>query len=242
MSHRTFIRRDLGRLAYDAACAEQDRTNLRVQGERGGAGPGDPVGEVLVVEHEPVVTVTRRPGAAGHVLLPRDELARRGVTLAATDRGGDVTYHGPGQVVVYPILDLKRLRLGVHDYVRSLEGAIIDALAEFGVEGRRDPEATGVWVEHNGALAKIGAIGVRVRRWVTMHGLAVNVDPDLSHFALIVPCGLHGRPVTSLRELLADSRPSMDAVADAIVRALDARMTGALDRAAQGASSPSGDS
>lgn len=183
MSPKAFIVRDLGRASYDQAYALQDEANRRVQEAREGAKAGDPFGELLLVEHDPVVTLTKRPGAPDHVLLPEDELARRGVQLRQTDRGGDVTYHGPGQLVAYPVLDLKRLGLGVHDYVRTLEGAIIDALAPFGVEARRDPGATGVWAEHDGQLAKVAAIGVRVRRWVTMHGLAINVSPDLSHFA-----------------------------------------------------------
>jgi len=237
---RAFIVRDLGRASYDEAYAVQDEANRRVQGARAGASAGDPFGELLLVEHDPVVTVTRRPGATGNVLLPETELARRGVQVRATDRGGDVTYHGPGQLVAYPILDLKQLGLGVHDYVRALEGAIIDALAPYGVRATRDPAATGVWAEHDGRFAKVGAIGVRVRRWVTMHGLAVNVRPDLSHFALIVPCGLHGRPVTSLEAMLGDACPSMDEVKSALVRTLDERLTARAGRARQGASpSPS---
>lgn len=231
--------RDLGRASYDGAYAIQEEANRRVQAERAGAAPGAPLGEVLLVEHDPVVTVTKRPGAAEHVLLPEDELARRGVEVRRTDRGGDVTYHGPGQLVAYPILDLKRLGLGVHDYVRTLEGAIIDCLAGFGVNATRDPSATGVWAEHDGRLAKVAAIGVRVRRWVTMHGLAINVRPDLAHFALIVPCGLHGRPVTSLHEILGDDCPAVDAVKSSLVDALDARLSRSRAPDAQGDSPPS---
>lgn len=170
-------------------------------------GPGDgsaEVGRIILTEHEPVVTVTRRGAAAGHVLFSQDALAARGVELCETDRGGDVTYHGPGQLVCYPIVDLNRLGLNLHGYMRALEEAVIGTLARFGIAGERDPGATGVWVADasTGQTAKICAMGVRIRRWVTMHGLAINVDPDMSHFDLIVPCGLAGRGVTSVRRVL----------------------------------------
>ena len=170
------------------------------------------VGELLFVEHDPVITVTRRAGAAGHVLADDAQLGRLNVEVHETDRGGDVTYHGPGQVVGYPVVDLNRVNCRLHAYLRLLEQTVIDSIGAFGVVGVRDESATGVWVERDGVLAKVCAIGVRVRRWVTMHGFALNVDPDLSHFGLIVPCGLHGRPVTSLREVLGDGCPSMDDV------------------------------
>ncbi|QKK09243.1 MAG: lipoyl(octanoyl) transferase LipB [Planctomycetota bacterium] len=154
--------------------------------------------------------------------------------------GGDITYHGPGQLVAYPILDLNVLMLRLHDYMRLLEQSVIDTLAGFGVEGQRDPEATGVWVElaryqpaaPEGRLAKIAAMGVRVRRWVSMHGLSLNVDPDPAHFRLIVPCGLAGRPVTTLRALLGDDCPSMERVSEALVGHLHANLAVAAARAA----------
>ncbi len=244
MSPKAFIVHDLARASYDEAYALQDEANRRVQASRASAAPGDPFGELFLVEHDPVVTVTRRPGAGEHVLAPEDELASRGVQVRRTDRGGDVTYHGPGQLVAYPVMDLKRLGLGVHDYVRTLEGAVIDALSGFGVGAARDPEATGVWTDCDGQSAKVAAIGVRVRRWVTMHGLAINVRPDLSHFALIVPCGLHGRTVTSMHAILGDACPPIDDVKDALVGALDRRLLDASARAGQGASpsSASGES
>ena len=116
-------------------------------------------------------------------------------------RGGRYTYHGPGQRVVYVLLDLDRRGRDVRRFVHSLEGWVIDALAELGVAARRAPDRIGIWVDHQGREAKVGAIGVRVRRWVTMHGFAVNLDPDLSHFSGIVPCGLAEYPVTSLAEM-----------------------------------------
>lgn len=217
---------DLGRLGYAAAYAEQVRRLEAVLAARD-AGRGV-LGEVLLVEHDPVVTVTKRPGAAGHVLAGETERRRLGIALEATDRGGDVTYHGPGQLVVYPIVDLNGMRCRIHEYLRLLEQAVIGALAEFGVRGERDPSATGVWVRDRGALAKVCAMGVRVRRWVTMHGLALNVDPDLSHFGVIVPCGLVGRPVTSLRALLGEACPTLEEVKPVLVQ----QLIGAIESAA----------
>jgi len=168
---------------------------------------------VFLLEHAPpVVTVTKRVGAAEHVLASDALLARHGIERVETDRGGDVTYHGPGQLVAYPILDLQRLGLKVHPYVRWLEQCIIDTLADDGLAGLRDPSATGVWVGSGGAPErKIAAIGVRLSRFASMHGFALNVAPDLAHFGLIVPCGLQ-RPVTSLAHELGGRAPSVDAV------------------------------
>jgi lipoyl(octanoyl) transferase len=154
---------------------------------------------LVLVEHPPVITVGR--GAeAGHVLADATALERQGVELRETSRGGDVTYHGPGQLVGYPILDLRRRgrEPDVHRYLRDLEEVVIDMLAEFGIVGRREPGLTGVWTERG----KVAAIGVAVRRWVTMHGFAVNADPVMAHFGLIVPCGLADRQVTSMTALL----------------------------------------
>ncbi len=173
---------------------------------------GEPLaGVVLLVEHDPVVTITPRPGVAEHLLADRASLARLGVEVAETDRGGDITYHGPGQLVVYPIIDIQRLGWNLHRYMRELEQVVIDSCATWGVHGERDTGATGVWVGP-APSAKICALGVRIRRWITMHGLALNVTTNLAHFDLIVPCGLAGRPVTSLRKLLGAQCPSMDQV------------------------------
>lgn len=213
---------DLGRLNYRAAYERQVAEVERVIAQR--ETPGDRcVGVVLLVEHDPVITVSRRPSAAGHVLASAGQLAGAGVAVEETDRGGDVTYHGPGQLVVYPILDLNRLGLRLHEYMRLLEETVIRTCVAFGVATHRDADATGVWTQpaRVGAPgerqaeaygAKIAAMGVRVRRWVAMHGLALNIDPNLDHFRLIVPCGLAGRPVTSLREELAELCPKMETV------------------------------
>ncbi|MEO1584490.1 MAG: lipoyl(octanoyl) transferase LipB [Planctomycetota bacterium] len=213
--------RDLGRVGYESAYAEQVRTLESVLAARERRAR---IGELLLVEHDPVITVTRRAEAAGHVLASAERLAELGVAVHATDRGGDVTYHGPGQVVGYPIVDLNRVNCRLHAYLRLLEQSVIDVLAGFGVVGERDASATGVWVRRGGELAKICAIGVRVRRWVTMHGLALNVDPEMGHFGLIVPCGLHGRPVASLREVLGYGCPDMAEVRAVLAARLGARL------------------
>ncbi|MCL4219948.1 MAG: lipoyl(octanoyl) transferase LipB [Phycisphaerales bacterium] len=211
---------DLGRMAYRAAWDEQRRHHAEVltARERG----RHEVGRILLVEHDPVITVTRRPGAIGHLLASPELLARHGVELVQTDRGGDITYHGPGQLVCYPIIDLQLLRLRLHEYMRLLEQAAIDTIARFGVSGERDPSATGVWVRGGGGTPpkKICAMGVRVSRWISMHGLALNVTTNLDHFDLIVPCGLAGRGVTSLCALLGDACPPMDDVKCELVSTL----------------------
>jgi len=152
---------------------------------------------LLFVEHDHVVTVGRN-GKAQHVLASEEILARTGIDVYESDRGGDVTYHGPGQIVGYPILDLREWRRDVHAYFRAVEDSLIDALSLFGVAAGRIPERgyEGVWV--NGA--KIAAIGIHISRWITSHGFALNVDTDLSYFQYIVPCGLT-KPVCSLRTL-----------------------------------------
>jgi len=224
---------DLGRLGYAEALEQQRAHHEAVLAGRG-AGAGE-LGRILTVEHDPVVTVTRRPGVMDHLVATPELLAAHGIEVHETDRGGDITYHGPGQVVVYPIVDLKRVGLRVIEYVRLLEQAVIDAIAGYGLEGVRDEAATGVWVERDGPqgkeLAKVCAIGVRVRKWITLHGLAVNVRTDLSHFGLIVPCGLAGRPVARLADVV-EGCPSDARVRDAVVGALVGRLDEAVERRA----------
>jgi lipoyl(octanoyl) transferase len=230
---------DLGRMPYQEAYQNQVRWHERVLAARGepGRSPAASPGVVLLVEHPPVITAPRRASAA-HVLADAATLTGHGVELCQTDRGGDVTYHGPGQLVAYPIVDLQSLGLKLGGYMRLLEQVVIDTIGAWGVEGVRDPGATGVWVSRvdptrapadddvaaRAQLAKIAAMGVRIRRWATMHGLSLNVDPDMRHFQLIVPCGLAGRPVTSLRALLRGAAPSMDEVKGELVRALRERL------------------
>lgn len=212
---------DLGRMAYGPAFERQRDAHERILRARES---GDPLtGIVLLVEHDPpVITLTRR--AAPNLIATREHLARLGVDLAETDRGGDITYHGPGQLVVYPIFDLQRLGWNLHRHMRELEQVVIDACAHWGVEARRDPGATGVWVGEQ-PPAKVCALGVRVRRWVSMHGLALNVTTNLAHFDLIVPCGLAGRPVTSLERLLGARCPSMSEAKERLAAGLQ-RATG----------------
>lgn len=213
------------REAYELQCAH-------VEGVLAARAAGAPErGRVLVVEHDPVVTISGRKGAEGHMVASAEQLAAAGVAVERTDRGGDITYHGPGQVVMYPILDLNVLMLRLHEYMRLLEQVVIDAIAECGVVGVRDPEATGVWVERDGELAKVAAMGVRVRRWVSMHGLALNVSPDLRHYRFIVPCGLVGRPVTSLEQLLGERHPTFGEAREVLARALERRVGEAAARA-----------
>lgn len=212
---------DLGRISYDDALVRQRAIRDEIVAKRdSGSGMA-----ILLLEHDPaVVTVTRRPSAAGHVLATAEMLASRGVERRETDRGGDVTWHGPGQVVAYAMLDLPRFGLRVGSHMRMLEQVVIDAIRGHGLEGGRDPGATGVWIGEGGAAAKIAAMGVRVGRGVSMHGLALNVDCDLSHFGLIVPCGLAGRPVTSMARELGAAAPSVAEVKRDLAAAFSRRL------------------
>jgi lipoate-protein ligase B len=151
--------------------------------------------QLLIVEHPHVVTMGRN-GHAENLLAPPELLERAGIAFYETDRGGDVTYHGPGQIVGYPILDLREWKRDVHAYVRAIEQVLIDTLAGFGIAAGREAGATGVWT----SAGKIAAIGVHISRWVTSHGFALNQETDLQYFQYIVPCGLT-RPVASMRSL-----------------------------------------
>jgi len=180
----------LGLVDYEAAWDLQRRAvAARIAGE---------IADMLILVEHPHVYTLGRGGHAENVLLDEVALARVGARLFWVDRGGDVTYHGPGQLVGYPIVHLSRLGKDVHAHLRRIEETLIRALADFGVEGRREPEYTGVWVGDE----KIAAIGVRVSHWVTSHGFALNVDPDLGYFANIIPCGIRHKGVTSLAKLL----------------------------------------
>ncbi len=208
----------LGRVPYAEALAVQRRLQAglvaaRHESEPGPAQAGRPAHALLVVEHDPVFTLGTS-GQAANVLASEAELAARGATLVRTDRGGDVTFHGPGQIVAYPVVDLNRLRTpagkplrDLHRYLRALEDAVIDTCATVGVAAGRVAGRTGVWVglsasaepgTTRGPERKVCAMGIRCSRWVTMHGLALNVTTDLSWFDLVVPCGIADRGVTSL--------------------------------------------
>lgn len=177
--------------------------------------------QLLLLEHPPVITLgVKVRNDQSNVLATPDALARAGVELFETGRGGDVTYHGPGQVVGYPILDLRPDRCDVHRYVRDLEDVMIAAAADFGVSAGRVAGLTGAWVGDD----KLAAIGVRIARWITSHGFAFNVSTDLSHFDLIVPCGIRNRGVTSLDRVLGKTvriREVEDAITRAFARVFD---------------------
>jgi len=219
---------DLGRLSYaDAFKEQQARHKAALEDREAGRNAGH-LGTILLVEHDPpVITVSQRPTAASHLLAGADTLARMGVQVEETDRGGDITYHGPGQLVAYPIIDLNRAGLRLHPYIRLLEQAVIDTAEHFGVPTTRDTNATGVWTtdEDGSPEAKLAAIGVRVRRWIAMHGLAMNISTNLDHFRLIVPCGLVGRPVTSLKQELR-LPPTVDQVKPVLLSHLRDLLTG----------------
>ena len=179
-----------GLLDYQAAYDLQRRLHAQVVA-------GELPDLLLLLEHPHVYTLGRR-GQQSHILAPDDMLTQLGVETHFTDRGGETTYHGPGQLVGYPIVNLRRWGGGVRKYVETLEQVLIGTLSEFGITAHSEGKPTGVWVED----AKIAAIGVRVSRSVTMHGFALNVSPDLSFFDHIVPCGMPGARVTSMAQEL----------------------------------------
>ncbi|HXE81069.1 MAG TPA: lipoyl(octanoyl) transferase LipB [Vicinamibacterales bacterium] len=173
---------------------------------------------LLLLQHPHVITVgVKRESGHAHILAPREVLQARGVEVFDTGRGGDVTYHGPGQLVGYPILDLRPDRCDVHRYVRDLEEVMIRVCADYGIQAMRVAGMSGAWVATPRGPEKIGAIGVRVSRWITSHGFAFNVSTDLDCFRLIVPCGIGDRGVTSLEALTGRTIPLPD-VEDAFVR------------------------
>ena len=205
---------DLGSLAYLPALERQRQVNEQVAS-------GQSPMTLLLVEHPPVITVTHRRHAMDNLITTPSQLEELGIALQETDRGGDITYHGPGQLVAYPILRLNDLGLNLGSYMRLLERIVIDTLAAFHIHGRCEAGATGVWVKMNDAqqckLAKICAMGVRVRKNTTMHGLAINVCPEMSHFQTIIPCGLKDSLVISMQQLLGDQCPEMDQVKQTLV-------------------------
>jgi lipoyl(octanoyl) transferase len=193
--------RRLGMLSYGEGLALQREL---VEQRKAGAIPDT----LLLLEHPHVITLgVKQASGRSHIVASPERLAELGVEVHETGRGGDVTYHGPGQIVGYPILDLRPDRCDVHEYVRDLEEVMIRACAAYGVSSRRIGGLTGAWVDTAAGAEKIGAIGVRISRWVTSHGFAFNVNTDLAFFRLIVPCGIGDRGVTSLGRLLAAPLP-----------------------------------
>ena len=163
---------------------------------------------LLLLQHYPVITIGRS-GSRSNILLTESALAAAGIEVCEIERGGDVTYHGPGQLTGYPIINLQHFRKDVHWYLRQLEEVIIRVLTGYGITGERVEGYTGVWVGNE----KIAAIGISVRRWITYHGFAFNINPDMSHFQMITPCGITDKGVTSLERLLG-YRVDIDEVAD----------------------------
>jgi lipoyl(octanoyl) transferase len=196
----------LGVVSYADGLALQDRL---VQDRKAGRIPDT----LLLLQHPHVITVGVRNDGASNIVAASERLAELHVEVFTSGRGGDVTYHGPGQIVGYPILDLRPDRQDVHRYVRDLEDVMIRTCAEFGVQAKRIAGLTGAWVGNE----KIGAIGVRISRWITSHGFAFNVNTDLDFFNLIVPCGIADRGVTSLAKL-AGHNHDLSAVEDVMVR------------------------
>src|SRR3989441_4676432 len=188
---------DLGLIDYAEAWALQKRIVA--------ARKADAMEDVLLLCEHPHVITLGRNGKRGHLLASEHVLQQKGVEFHATDRGGDITYHGPGQIVGYPILNLGAIRRDVVWYVRMLEEVMIRATLEFGITAERVEGKTGIWVRYENAEEKVAAIGVHISRWVTSHGFAYNVSTDLRYFDLIVPCGIADRKATSLEKLLGRS-------------------------------------
>lgn len=201
----------LGTMPYSEALElQRSVAAARISGEI-------PEDVLLLVEHPPVVTLGRS-SKDGHLTASRELLAQRGVELFAVERGGDVTFHGPGQIVGYPIVDLKRHKQDLHWYLRQVEEALIRALSALGIAAEQNPGFTGVWT--NGR--KIASIGVHARDWVTWHGFALNVTTDLRYFDLIIPCGIQGVTMTSVERELVDIRPGFQVTLPSVAAALAA--------------------
>jgi len=219
----------LGRVPYEPAWTLQQQVQRRLIAAKRQSPPETVPHVLLLVEHPPVYTLGKS-GNADHLLLPKDELEARGVSFFHIDRGGDITYHGPGQLVGYPILDLDRFFTDLGRYLRTLEDVIIRTCADYGLDADRVEGRTGTWIGPGGRgpERKICAMGVRCSRWVTMHGFAFNLNTDLDYFGHIVPCGIADRGVTSLaRELnrLIDEAEATAHVVHHLAALLDTPLT-----------------
>ena len=208
--------RDLGQMGYQEAWDLQEqllRENIALKSAARAAGSDDPASvatkhHFLFVEHPHVYTLGKS-GDIAHVLISEADRAAKGISFFHTNRGGDITYHGPGQIVGYPILDLEKYYTDIGRYLRNLEEVIIRVMARYGLKGDRSKGETGVWLDPDvpGRERKICAMGVRCSRWVTMHGFAFNVNTDLGYFDHIIPCGIRNKQVTSLEKELGYSLP-----------------------------------
>jgi lipoyl(octanoyl) transferase len=197
---------DLGTINYRDAWTiqEQAHENVVAGGEE----------RLLIVEHPPVITFGRRAETMGqkNLIASKESLDQLGVELVQSDRGGDITFHGPGQIVAYPIVRLNDHRLSVGGFVRKLEATVINAMQQLGVNARRIDGCVGIWVGGE----KLCALGVRIRRGVSLHGIALNVETDLRYFDLIVPCGLTDKRVTSLKKILGEKCPTIEVVKESL--------------------------
>jgi lipoyl(octanoyl) transferase len=224
---------DLGAMDYQSAWDKQEqllRKNIEIKAilrnQEAAATLSQAVGEpepetthhLLFVEHPPVYTLGKS-GRMEHVLISEEERVAKQIAFYPANRGGDITYHGPGQLVAYPVLDLEKFYTDIGRYLRSLEEVIILTMAEYGLKGERSPGETGVWMDPDikGRERKICAMGIRCSRWITMHGLAFNINNDLSYFEYIVPCGIQNKQVTSLQKELGRLIP-MEEVKEKVKR------------------------
>ncbi|HMH33906.1 MAG TPA: lipoyl(octanoyl) transferase LipB [Puia sp.] len=224
MARQEISFRDLGRMEYQQAWDLQEQLLQKNIGRKMLVQPfvaedhEEPATEhhLLFVEHPPVYTLGKS-GHIGNVLINEEEMYARGIQFFRTNRGGDITFHGAGQIVGYPILDLEKFSTDIGKYLRNLEEVIILTLAEYGIVGERSAGETGVWIEPGipGRGRKICAIGVRCSRWITMHGFALNVNTDLSFFDHIIPCGIQEKQVTSIEKELG-SKTNIEAVKESV--------------------------
>ena len=212
--------KDLGQMRYRDAWDLQEtllQQNLALK-KASDSCKEDTTHSLLLVEH-PAVYTLGKSGKMEHVLISEEKRKEKGIEFFHTNRGGDITFHGPGQVVAYPILDLEKFYTDIGKYLRSLEEVVIRTLAEYGIAGGRSKGETGVWIDAGkpGSERKICAMGVRCSRWITMHGFAFNVNTDLDYFNHIIPCGIRGKKVTSLQEELG-TKLSMEEIKAALKR------------------------
>jgi lipoyl(octanoyl) transferase len=215
MNKKVFVS-DLGKMPYKEAWDYQEElfrqiVDLKIR-NRKEASQSDTPNHFLFVEHPHVFTLGKS-GSLSHLLADEAQLKRHNAEFYRINRGGDITYHGPGQIVGYPILDLENFFTDIHKYLRYLEEAVIRTLSDYGLKGERSAGETGVWLDSNTPFArKICAMGVRASRWVTMHGFALNVNTNLGYFDLMVPCGIRDKGVTSLNVELGRKEVSMQEV------------------------------
>ena len=220
--NKTILIEDLGLKDYKDTWDYQEQLfksiiDLKIKNRREGSQLETP-NHLLFVEHPHVYTLGKS-GNLDNLLVDRDHLEKKGAKFYKINRGGDITYHGPGQIVGYPILDLDNFFTDIHKYLRLLEEMVILTLADYGLKAERSKGETGVWLDVGTPFArKICAMGVRASRWVTMHGFALNVNADLGYFDLMIPCGIKGKAVTSLNVELGKQEVSMDEVKEKLLK------------------------